>query len=209
MLVKLTLLLIVFVGAACYANVHSQTPPPGAGDKSLENRDIKNRSNELERIKQEAEKPDRKNQNSPAPPPVNFQQVREDFETIQKLQDDIVAAYSKGKEINYKQISVDSAQMNRSATRLESNLFPPLEKKKENKKAAQETGGQAAEPALPQDVKSLIVEQDNTLAAFVSNPMFTNPQVVNPDNNAKAHSDLQRLIKLSAAMQQEADKLKK
>jgi hypothetical protein len=39
--------------------------------------------------------------------------------------------------------------------------------------------------------------------------MFTNPQVVNPDNNAKAHSDLQRLIKLSAAMQQEADKLKK
>jgi hypothetical protein len=207
MLSKVTLL-IIFAGVVCCADVRAQIAPPGAGDKSLENRDIKDRSIELERVKREAEKPDRKNQNPPAPA-VNFQQVKEDFETIQKLEDGIISAYSKSKEINYTQISEDSAQMNRSAMRLESNLFPPVEKKKDNKKAAQETNTQAAEPALPQDIKSLIVEQDNTLAAFVSNPMFTNPQVVNQESNKKAHSDLQRLIRLSAALQQEADKLKK
>jgi hypothetical protein len=202
--------LAVFVGLVCCADVHAQFAPPGAGDKNLENRDIKDRSIELERVKRDAEKPDRKDQKAaPTPPAVNFQQVKEDFETIQKLQDDIVSAYSKSKEINYKQISADSAQMNQSALRLESNLFPPVEKKKDNKKASQEVTAPVSEPILPKDVKSLIVEQDSALGSFVSSPMFTNPQVVNPDSSAKAHADLQRLIKLSAALQVEADKLKK
>ena len=197
---------MIFAGAVFYVEIDAQTPPPGAGDKSVENRDIKDRSNELERIKRDADKPDRKNETSPE---VNFQQVKEDFETIQKLQDDIISAYSKSKEINYTRISGDAARMNQSATRLESNLFPPSAEKKKDKKAAQESNAQPTEPALPQDVKRLIVEQDNTLTAFVSNPMFTNPQVVNQDNNAKARSDLKRLIRLSAALQQEADKVKK
>jgi len=184
--------------------------PAGGGDKNLQVDDAKMRSMEMERVKRDAEKMDRKNQNSPAPPSVNFQQVKEDFETIQRMQDGIVAAYSKSKEIDYKQISANAEQMNQSSVRLESNLFPPAPaEKKKDKKSAQAASAPASEPVLPQDVKSLIVEQDNTLSAFVTNPMFTNPQVVNQDNNAKAHSDLQRLIKLSAALQQEAEKLKK
>ena len=39
-------------------------------------------------------------------------------------------------------------------------------------------------------MKTLIVELDNTLAAFVGSPMFTNPQVVDAVANAKARADL-------------------
>jgi len=200
---------------ACSLMAQQPGPPPGAvpaggGDKNLQIDDSKMRSIELERVKRDAEKPDRKNQPAPAPPAAfNFEQIKQDFESIQRLQDDLVTVYSKSKGIDYTRISSDAAQMNQSATRLESNLFPPVEKKKDSKKIARETEPNAAELPLPQDIKSLIVEQDNTLAIFVTNPMFTNPQVINPDNNAKAHFDLQRLIKLSAALQQEADKLKK
>jgi len=96
--------------------------------------------------------------------------------------------------------------MNKSAIRLESNLFPTIENKKPSKRT-QDTEKQPE--TLPTDLKSLIVEQDNTLASFVGNHMFTNPQIVNTADNAKAHADLQRLIRLSAALQQEAAKAKK
>ena len=185
--------------------------PSGGGDKNLSVDDTKMRSIELERVKRDADKSDMKKKDAPppAPPTVNFQQIKDDFEAIQKLQDDIINAYSKGSAIDYAKISLDAGLLNQCAARLELNLFPPLpEKKKDNKK----TVGQAVaqpEQALPSDIKSLIIEQDNRLGSFVSNVMFTNPQVVNADNNAKAHADLQRLIKLSAALQLESDKLKK
>jgi len=185
--------------------------PAGAGDKNITVDNTKTRSIELERVKRDAEKPDRTKQD--APPPVNFQQVKEDFESIQRMQDDIIAAYSKGSAIDYGRISTDSAQLNQSAVRLESNLFPPPppappEKRKEKKKPVEQTVAQP-EQLLPTDLKSLIVEQDSCVGSFVTNPMFTNPQVVNPDNIAKAHADLLRLIKLSVILQQESDKLKK
>jgi len=194
-------------------SVTAQPPgaaPAGAGDKNITVDNTKMRSIELERVKRDAQKPEHAKQDAPPPPTVNFQQVKEDFEAIQKLQDDIINAYSKGSVIDYAKISADATQLNQSAARLESNLFPPppSDKKKENKKPAEPSVSQAEQP-LPTNVKSLIVEQDSRIGSFVSNPMFTNSQVVDPTNNAKAHADLQRLIKLSVALQQESDKLKK
>jgi len=192
-------------------------PPPGAvpaggADKNLQIDDSKMRSMELERIKRDAQKPDQKTKTTQQPPAPNFEQVKQDFESIQRLQDDIVTAYSKSTVIDFKRISDDAFQMNQSASRLETNLFPPEEKKgdkkKDSKKAA-DPAAQSPDAAQPQDIKSLIVEQDSTISTFVSSPMFTNPKVIDQQANAKSHADLQRLMKLSAALQQEADKLKR
>jgi hypothetical protein len=199
------------------SSIMAQTPgapagavPAGGGDKNLQVDDSKMRSMELERVKRDAEKPDKKTKTNLPPPAPNFEQVKQDFESIQRLQDDIITAYSKSVVIDFKRISEDAIQMNQSASRLEENLFPLEEKKKESKKAvAAEPIAQLPEQALPQDVKSLIVEQDSAVSSFVSSPMFINPKVIDQQANAKSHADLQRLIKLSAALQQEADKLKK
>lgn len=201
---KLTVLLSGLLLTVSFSAVGAQVPPPGAGDKSLEDRSIKNRSIELERIKRDAGKPD--NNDQAAMPPAKFQEIKDDFETIQRLQDEIVTIYTRTKQINYTRISNDAQQMNKSAIRLASNLFPVIENQKSGKKSKDQK--QQPESPLPQDLKSMIVEQDNTLAAFVANPMFTNPTVVNAADNAKARSDLERLIKLSAALKLEAEKAK-
>jgi len=196
--------LILAAGLAVSAQVD---PPPGAGDKPLENRDIKTRSIELERVKRDAKKVDTGGQTPSPVSATKFQEIKEDFEKIQLVQNEIVAAYSMSKEIDYEKISQFAEQMNKSAARLETNLFPPIENQKNEKKAKEQQ--RETEKPLPQDLKSLIVEQDNALASFVSNAMFTNPQVVNAADNAKAQSDLKRLISLTVALKSEAEKHKK
>jgi hypothetical protein len=94
--------------------------------------------------------------------------------------------------------------MTACGTRLEVNLFPSVEDLKKKKKA-RETVQELQQP-LPQDLKGLIIELDNTLAAFVRSPMFTNPQVVDVAANAKAHRDLKSVIRQTAALKLEADR---
>jgi hypothetical protein len=189
--------------AAGYSDVLGQAPP-GAGDKMLEDRNIKGRSVELERIKKDAAKPDAKNQ--PQLPAVKFQEIKEDFERIQLAQDNVVTLYTRAKVIDFAKISENAGQINKRGLRLKENLFPPAAKKDGKKsKVAKE----AEEIAPPRDMKMLIVDLDNALAAFTGNPMFTNPQVVNADSNAKAQTDLEKVIRLSSVLQQEADKASK
>jgi len=206
MIRHMILLIGLLIGAGSLTNVLSQIAPPGAGDRNLENRNIKDRSIELERVKRDADKPDSSNQPSPAMSAARFQEVKEDFENVQRLEDEIVKIYTTSKQIDFVKISQNAAGINKSAARLESNLFPPDPKQKNRKNA--DVKSKESGPDLPEDVKSLIVDQDNTLAAFVANPIFTNPKVVTPADNVKAHDDLQRLIMLSAALQVQADKTK-
>ena len=207
---KTILLCTLMLGAAASAGAQVLAPA-GAGDKSLEDRSIKNRSVELERIDREAHKPDPKNQAQPdTASAAKFEEVKQDFETLQRLQNDVITEYTTKKKMDYAKIASAAEQMNKSGVRLEANLFPPAvedtKKKKKSKEPAKlEVQVPVPEP-MPADLKGTIVELDNTLAAFVSSPMFTNPQVVNQDENAKSHAKLQRIIALTAAMKAQADK---
>ncbi len=186
-----------------------QDTPAGAGDRNLEDRNVKSRSIELERVKRDAEKPDVKNQ-TPAIPPVKFQDIKEDFEGLQLRQDEIRKVYTEGKQIDMPKIVWVAGLMNANATRLQGNLFPPVEEPKNKKKSKEQKVEPAkVEPALdplPQDLRSMIMAQDDALAAFVANPMFTNPQVSNVDSNVKAQADLKKLIRLTAALGEMAAK---
>lgn len=184
-----------------------QEAPAGSSDKGAMDRSVKNRSIELERIKRDAEKPDVKGQQSPSPEAIaKFEEIKEDFEGLQRKQDEILKAYTAGKQADFEKIAWNSEQMNRHAVRLETNLFPTVEGKKGKKKPKDEKSADKPAFTLPSDLRSLIVEQDNTLASFVSNPMFTNPQVANVGDNTKAHAELKKLILLTAAVKVEAEK---
>jgi len=180
--------------------------PAGASDKNLADRGVKDRSIELERIKRDAAKPDRKNEAQSSTDAARFEELKEDFENIQRLQDEVLTAYRTGKQIETQKIAGNAEQINKRAIRLESNLFPTTEEKKSSKKSKEVQKEEPALPPLPQDLKSLIAEQDNTLAKFVANPMFTNPSVANVNDQATARADLQKLIRLSAALKTEAEK---
>ncbi len=187
-----------------------QDPPAGAGDRNLEDRTVKSRSIDLERVKRDAEKQDPKNQAAPIPP-VKFQEIKEDFEGLQLRQDEIRKIYSVGKQIDMPRIVWVAGLMNANATRLHGNLFPPPVEEPKSKKKSKEPKEQPAkvEPTpepMPQDLRSMIIAQDDTLAAFVANPMFTNPQVSNVDSNLKAQADLKKLIRLTAALGEMASK---
>ena len=101
-----------------------QDPPAGAGDKNLEDRNVKSRSIELERVKRDAEKQNPKNPTQGVPA-VKFQEIKEDFEGLQLRQDEIRKIYTEGKQIDTAKIAVVAGVMNANATRLLGNLFPP------------------------------------------------------------------------------------
>lgn len=197
---------IALVSAAVSVSAQ-QEAPPGASDRGPADRSMKTRSAELERVKRDAEKPDPK----ALIPPVKFQEIKEDFEGLQLRQDEIRKIYSEGKEIDMAKIVWVAGLMNANATRLQGNLFPPPVEEPKAKKKSKEQKVEPAkvEPALeplPQDLRSMILAQDDALAAFVANPMFTNPQVSNVDSNVKAQTDLKKLIRLTAALGEMAAK---
>jgi TolA-binding protein len=203
---QLIVVMCICFGLASLEAFAQSPAPPGAGDKNLSDRNIKDRSMELERIKREAAKPERKNEAQAAADAARFEEVKEDFENIQRLQDEVLTAYRTGKQIEVQKIAGNAEQINKRAIRLESNLFPTTEEKKSSKKSKEVPKEEPPLPPLPQDLKSLIAEQDNTLAKFVANPMFTNPSVANVNDQAIARADLQKLIRLSAALKAEAEK---
>jgi hypothetical protein len=185
-------------------------PPLFSGDKNLEDRDVKTRSIDLERVDRDARKIDAQHSDPTAPNVYagKFEQIKQDFENLQRLQNDIITSYKTSKTMDYSKISNNAEQMNKSGVRLEANLFPSAvedTKKKKKSKEPAKLEVPVLEP-MPADLKGTIVELDNTLAAFVSSPMFTNPQVVNQDENAKSHAKLQRIIALTAALKAQADK---
>jgi hypothetical protein len=201
--IALVVCLIALTGSAW----SQREAPPGASDKGAMDRSSKERSIELERIKRDANKPDAKGQQSPAPDAAaKFEEIKADFEGLQRRQDEIVKAYTIGKQADLEKIVSESEQMNKHAVRLETNLFPQMEEQKGKKKSKENKTVDPAAVPLPQDLKALIVEQDNTLASFISNPMFANPQVANVTDSAKAHADLKKLILLTAALRSEAGK---
>ena len=196
--------LFVLMGSSASAQ---REAPPGASDKGALDRGAKDRSVELERIKRDANKPDAKGHQAPAPVAAEkFEEIKEDFEGLQRRQDEILKAYSAAKQIDLEKIASSSDSMNKHAVRLEANLFPPAGDRKGKKKLQEDKSSETTAATLPQGLRSLIVEQDNTLASFVSNPMFASPQTANADDRAKAHADLKKLILLTVAVKLEAEK---
>ncbi len=177
--------------------------PAGGGDKNLGGDDIRTRSVEMERIKRDAEAGAAGTANNT--PALRFQQIKEDFEKIQFLQDQIITYYTKTKVIDYAKISSNAGEVTKGSTRLKANLFPVTPDEKKNAKKPK-IAAAAADPT-PNDVKTLIVDMDNTLAAFVGNPIFANPKGSSATDNAKARKDLVLLISLSAALKYSAERM--
>ena len=199
---KIILSIFVVFTTALFSAVFAQVdPPPGAGDKDLRDSNIRMRSNELERIKRAADKP--KTAESPSPMSseidAKYPEIKEDYESIQLSQDAIIKAYSTGEKIDYKQIKTSAEEINKSAKRLDSNLFSAAPEKDKSKREKEKT---------EKSVKDLIVELDNAIGNFVSSAMFQNLRAVDPAVAKKARGDLANIMEISKKLSKEAGKMK-
>jgi hypothetical protein len=130
----------------------------------------------------------------------NFEQIKEDFERIQIINGDVLQASASSANLDYGRISESSAEIQKRATRLKSNLFPPKSKKQSKK----------TEPASEdQDLKSLLTLLDKSLSSFTQNPMFQNTKVVTPQDSTDAEKELDSVIQMSGRITNEAERKKK
>ncbi len=158
---------------------------------------IRMRSAELERIKREADKPTLE---SNAEREIKFAKVKENFENIQKLQDEIVKTYTRSKKIDYGKISDSAANITKNSLRLSENLFGEKPEKKNEIKTQ--------EKDKPEKVPDLIVALDNAIGDFVKSPIFKDRQTIDRKISEKAEENLREIIKLSDSLAKESAKLK-
>lgn len=198
--------------AGCLTTLSQVPPPPVADNASPQDRSMKDRSVEMERVKRDADKGGVvTGKGGEAMAATKFNEIKEDFEKIQESQSSIVAAYQKAKAIDYKAISAGADQVAWRSERLRGNLFPPVEQKVDKKKKDKDKDKpkvpevQPEQRVLPDDIRSLIAEMDNTLGVFVGNAMFSNARAVNAADHASAQSDLVHLIALSKKLKTLSD----
>ena len=209
---------------AAFSAVSAQIAPSGAGDSDLRDTNIKGRSNELERIDRDARKETSKkknkskvNQAAEQPPAedklaAKFAEIKTDYEQIQLLHDSIIKAYNVDGKIDYAQIGKSSAEINKSAVRLNSNLFPdspaktPPAGKVESSNSAKDEKTDK-NPQQPKSVRDLIVDLGDNINSFATSPMFQNLRAVDPAVSEKAKSDLDKIIEESALLNTEAEKM--
>lgn len=181
--------------------IAAQLPPPSipvpVTEAEIRDDSIKMRSSELERIKRDANKPH--TNESSTEREIRFIKVKKDFENIQKLQDQIIKAYTTAKEIDYRQIGKSADEMRKNALRLHANLFGAAEKDKKAKE--QEFDAQI-------NVRNLIIELDNDIAEFVGSSIFNSNKVIDSNDSAKAQTILEKIIRLSQSLVVETDKVK-
>ncbi|CAA9384427.1 MAG: hypothetical protein AVDCRST_MAG74-734 [uncultured Pyrinomonadaceae bacterium] len=210
---KLFLLIALVFSTAICSNIYAQvTPPPGAGDKDLRDTDVKKRSVEMDRIERDAKK-NGKSAVNPATAQAEdrlaakYDEIKTDYERIQLSQDAVIKTYQSSGKIDYAQIGKSALEINRSATRLHSNLFPapPIENadvKKEEKK--DDEIKKETKPA--KSVRDLIVDLDNAIGSFATSSMFQNLRTVDAQVSDKAKLDLEKIIELSALLDAKAQK---
>lgn len=192
---KLFLFIALTLACGISANLYAQvTMPAGASDKNLEDRDVKGRSAELERVKRDTEK-ETANSTSES----KFSEIKEDFEKIQMINGN-VQNLMVAKEISIKSIYESSAEINKRALRLKSNLFPNAKTKKSKDKNKSEEA-----PAEPPTLKTLTDMMNVSVFDFTHNAIFSNQKFTDADS-AKAQEDLEKIINYSLVIKKQTEK---
>lgn len=101
--------------------------------------------------------------------------------------------------LNYKGISKATAEMNKRAVRLKSNLQLP-------KPQIDGTQG-PREMTHDEQLKVSLLALDNVIMRFVLSPSFSHAGVVDAQQSAKASEDLVRIIELTRHIRQNSTRL--
>lgn len=154
--------------------------------------DIKMRSNELERMKTQA---DRDIASEREPNGKSFPAIKEDFERIQEVNLNSLQRGALKETPDYKTINKAAGEIKKRAFRLKKSLFP------KDLISSVQVPNANSQPAAQVDLskfelKPLSVALDNAIYRFVSSNLFQNTKVVNLDDSIKAQIELNKIIEI-------------
>jgi hypothetical protein len=127
-------------------------------------------------------------------------QVKEDFERIQVIRNELVRATSANNSLNYKFISDATGEIRKRSNRLKNNLVlldPAGEEKSQKKEGELE----------PEQMKDALLTLCNRIESFVKSSIFETPGVLDVEGSAKANRDLENMIQLSTNIRKSAQRL--
>jgi hypothetical protein len=129
-----------------------------------------------------------------------FRQIHEDFRRMQIVNNETMKAIFVNKSIDYKQISAATEEIKKRALRLRQNLVLP--------KAADEKVRKNSVVVNDEQLKAILLTLDRSVMSFVTNPLFTVPNIVNSKLSETATQDLERIIQLSESIRRDVERIK-
>ena len=127
-------------------------------------------------------------------------QVKDDFQRILTLHNEMVRAIAANQPLSHKFISDATGEIRKRSTRLQSSLRLKPESKPGNE------GTRASLKMI--EAKDELILLCKHIESFVRNPIIENPGTVDAQQLEKARKDLQSVVELSEAIKKRADKQK-
>ena len=190
----LLIALPVRVGAQAKSSPSGRPTPAARSpiDRDMYQREMNIKSLELDREKRPA--------TIDRPSDATIKEVKEDFARIQDINAEMIRIYKSSAAPDYKQISQAMAEIKKRAERLRANLVLPSS----NGDAREDKNRLAPKPG-----RSPLLDLNDLITNFVTNPIFENPNTIDAELGAKAKRDLERIVDLSDRISKSADKLSK
>jgi len=131
-----------------------------------------------------------------------FPQIQEDFRRLQIVNNEMMQRVFVAKSLDYRFISTSTEEIKKRALDLKQNLVLPkvidVEKDQKNRGAVSD-----------EQLKASLLTLDHSVMSFATNPLFKDPQVVDPKFAETATRDLMRIVRLSEAIRKDLEKLVK
>jgi hypothetical protein len=128
--------------------------------------------------------------------------IKEDFTRIQVVNNEMMRKIFDDEVLDYKHIYESIGEIRKRATRLRENLMLP-------ETEIVDKSMRTLAPTPSALLKDSLLTLDNMIMAFVRNPLFQQPNVVDAKLSAKAGDDLKTIIEFSGGIRKEAEKLSK
>lgn len=129
-------------------------------------------------------------------------QVKQDFERILTLHNEIVRAISADKVLDQDFVSSATAEIKKRASRLQTTLAL-------DQPAAGEQNQQKLKKPDDTQLKDALIMLCKQIKSFVQNPVIETPGTVDIQQLARARRDLQDVIQLGDSINKSAERLKK
>ncbi|HJU56546.1 MAG TPA: hypothetical protein VJ715_18315 [Pyrinomonadaceae bacterium] len=131
-----------------------------------------------------------------------FQQFKEDFQTLQEANFNLLDALATGPVPDYGQVKKQAGEIKKRASSIKTSLVLP-ESEKDDKTGKREAA------ANNEALKAEVIALDAAVQSFVTSPIFQELGVLDANNSVKARGDLETIIRLSEQIRRSAEALGK
>lgn len=131
-----------------------------------------------------------------------FQQFKEDFQTLQEANYNLLDALAAGPVPDYGQVKKQAGEIKKRASSIKISLVLP-EPEKDDKTGKREAA------ATNEALKVEVIALDAAIQSFVTSPIFQELGVLDANNSVKARGDLETIIRLSEQIRRSAEALGK